>query len=33
VFEYLDYNIYELYSRNKENKKKMTENEIRYSCC
>ena len=30
VFEYLDYNLYEVYSKMKETGKKFTENEIKY---
>lgn len=30
VFEYLDYNLYEVYAKMKENKKSFTEAEIKY---
>lgn len=30
VFEYLDYNLYEVYSKMKEENKKFTEKEIKY---
>jgi serine/threonine protein kinase len=32
VFEYLEYNLYEVYSKMKEENKKFTEKEIKYVC-
>jgi serine/threonine protein kinase len=32
VFEYLEYNLYEVYSKMKEENKKFTEKEIKYFC-